>query len=93
MPSYPQYSPAVANRLYNQQKALLGSNSSPYALSSKGPPRGYLDSGMAMQWKELSPARRHDALICQFQEMPKEKLVMKGNIVLCLDTTFLIGKR
>ena len=50
-------------------------------------------SNMALIWQDSMPAKRHDMLTWQFQAMPKEKLVVKGNIVLCVESKFILGKR
>lgn len=44
-------------------------------------------------WQETTHTRKHEALIWQFQSIPKEKLAVKGNIVICVDSSFVIGRR
>lgn len=50
-------------------------------------------NNMALIWQDSMPAKRHDLLTWQFQAMPKDKLVIKGNIVLCVENKFILGKR
>ena len=57
------------------------------------PPPATPVSNMALIWQDSMPAKRHDMLTWQFQAMPKEKLVVKGNIVLCVESKFILGKR
>lgn len=92
--SYQQYSPPGSNRIYSSQKAVTGSNNSQYQLASKVQQQSYADpSSMVLPWKETATTRRHEMLISQFQDMPKEKMIMKGNILLCVENMFVIGKR
>lgn len=95
-------SPAVvaANKVYShQQKAnSIMSQSQQYPLvnaiqASNDNSNNPTANNMALIWQDSMPAKRHDMLTWQFQSMPKEKLIIKGNIVLCMENKFILGKR
>jgi len=39
----------------------------------------------------LAAAKRYEMLFWKFQSSPAEKLLIKGNIVLCMDNTYILG--
>lgn len=44
-----------------------------------------------MSMLPLAAAKRYEMLFWKFQSSPAEKLLIKGNIVLCMDNTYILG--